>query len=166
MKPAFLLFVLFVLTMNMASSQVKMVNDSTVFRIPKELLGIKNSTDSSYGYTINNPIKVKRKDSLSTQQMIFDLCFWFKTVEGEEILLIQSDTKYIQKSKNQKRNRRAETIPIEEFLLETEQSSKPITLYFDTNTEDEIKIPIGLKIDTTSIIIPRNPKYRQIRTIR
>lgn len=136
---------------------------TSVVKAPKEFYTLKSAIDSTYGYIINNPIKVKRKDSLSTQQMIYDLCFWFITLDGEHLLLIQSDTKYIQKSKNKKRNRRAETIPIEEFMLETEQSSKPITLYFDTNTEYEIKIPIGLKIDTTTYTIPT---YRNIKRIR
>jgi len=136
---------------------------TSVVKAPKEFYTLKSAIDSTYGYIINNPIKVKVKDSLSTQKMIYDLCFWFVTLDGENLLLIQSDTKYIQKSKSKKRNTRAEIIPIEEFMLQTEHSSKPITLYFDTNTEDEIQIPIGLKIDTTTHTIPTYRNFKRIR---
>ena len=148
MKKLQLIFVLLFFTNSQLFAQLK---KSSVFKAPKEFHRLKSAIDSTYGYTINNPIRIKKGGSLNTEYRMYDFLFCLRINENK--ILSQNTLNTIETKSGY----------VYEFNLSVEDSDKKVKLYFDTKEEQEIRIPVGLKIDTTTHTIPTYRNFKKIR---
>jgi hypothetical protein len=99
----------------------------------KDFTKLKMSTDSSYGYTQNNPLPMKDGKYSNRIKNVFKFLSGLKTEDNQTLNFLW-------------RNAYAPNT-LDEFVLVTSKTNDTINIFTDINKKGKLKLPIGLKYE-------------------
>ena len=106
---------------------------------PKFFSNVEQSTDPTYGYTAENPIKIKNADLSNSINSSYYYLSRLRTYRGNKLnLIIQIAT---QNPKSHKFS------IIDKYLLKPENEVDTIRIYIDPYSKGVVKIPYGLTFE-------------------
>lgn len=122
----------------------------------QNILEMKNSVDSTYGYLINNPIKIKQGNRNKTTERVKLFFDYLRTFDGQKLLLLWIESHQNPNFNSKKRTLKYRTgMPVngnlgllDKFVFITEKTKDTLGLFVDVYNKSTIEIPIGLKIET------------------
>jgi hypothetical protein len=122
----------------------------------KGFIKLETSTDSSYGYTAKNPLKLKNGNQAKSMTNSYNFLSGIRTQDNQTLKLLSrvivSDPGY--KEPAIKINNRATGLPIsgklgmlDKYVFLTTNTNDTITLYIDIYNKEKLFLPIGLKYE-------------------
>jgi 6-phosphogluconolactonase (cycloisomerase 2 family) len=115
---------------------------------------LKVSTDSTYGYTNGNPLKMKKGNRAKSISYSIDFLKSLRTTDNQKLELIKRftvDDPSSNKSKTQLTNRHT-GMPLsgnlellDKYVFVTTEKHDTVTIYVDIYSKGELKVPNGLK---------------------
>lgn len=115
---------------------------------------IATSTDSTYGYTDTNPLKMKKGNFEKSIGYSFDFLQGLKTSDGQKLQFLQRSSVHNpnqKKAQAQSNNRYSATPPagdgslLDKYTFLKSAQKDTVTLYIDIYNRGNLKIPMGLK---------------------
>jgi hypothetical protein len=114
------------------------------------------SIDSTYGYTDQNPVKMKKGNQQKSIGYSIDFLKSLRTEDNQKLELVQrftvDDPNYV-RPKTHLTNRytgmplSGKLELLDKYCLVTTEKRDTLTIYVDIYNKGELKIPKGLKID-------------------
>jgi hypothetical protein len=117
------------------------------------------SDDSTYGYSINNPMQIKLGNTGKSYDYFTNMISQLTTPDGQGLLLLKrftvDDPNYKGRRAFPRRNYQQNIFKksrygvkgqLEQFQFLTEASKDTITLYVDFDERSKVRIPMGLKL--------------------
>lgn len=121
---------------------------SVSFSFAQNFSKLKQSTDSSYGYSANNPLKLRKGDPVGGISNSKKFLQGLKTEDGQELTIVSrssvNDPNYKEKPGGIAANLGNGGIP-DRYELITPITKTRIILYVDIYHKGGLMIPIGLK---------------------
>jgi hypothetical protein len=118
----------------------------------QKLKNLQRATDSSYGFTLNNPIIINMGSTQKSEVAVYNYINGIKRLNGETLQVLSRTTatnpKYKKKQDQEdmlKRMKAGEqvNILIDVYKLETLIKNDTITLYIDMYGKGDPKVPVG-----------------------
>ncbi|HVK97942.1 MAG TPA: hypothetical protein VM368_08995 [Flavisolibacter sp.] len=122
----------------------------------KEFLSLQTSADSSFGYTTQNPMRLKKGNQQKSMEYAYNFLIGLRTQDGQTLKLLSRAT-VINPSHREskiKLTNRFTGMPLSgnlglldryEFL--TVNTKDTVRLYVDTYNKGELYLPVGLKYE-------------------
>src|SRR5688572_12374380 len=116
---------------------------------------VATSTDSTYGYTDTNPIKMKKGNFEKSIGYSFDFLQGLKTIDNQKLQFLQRSTV---ENPNYKRTRvqasngdtavpaSSEGGSLDKYTFLKSVEKDTVTIYIDLLNKGKLKIPMGLKM--------------------
>jgi hypothetical protein len=113
------------------------------------------STDSTYGYTDKNPLKMKKGNQRKSIDYSIEFLKSLRTLDNQKLDLIKRftvDDPNHERSKMQLTNRytgmplNGKLGLLDKYYFMTAQTRDTLTIYVDIYNKGELKVPTGLKI--------------------
>jgi hypothetical protein len=109
---------------------------------------LKQSTDSSYGYSVNNPLKLRKGDPLGGVSNANKFLLGLQTADGQELTIVSrigvNDPNYKEKPGGIASNLGDGGI-LDKYELLTSVTKTKIILYVDIYHKGGLMLPVGLK---------------------
>lgn len=99
----------------------------------KNFAKLKTSTDSTYGYTKNNPLPMKDGKYSNTMKNVYKFLSGLKTEDNQTLKFLWR----IAYAPN----------TLDEFVLVTSKTNDTINIFTDIRKKGKLKLPIGLKYE-------------------
>lgn len=123
----------------------------------QEFYQMKNASDSTYGYSIDNPIKIKKGNNIKTLKRTEVFLNYLKTNDDKKLLLLWRDSYRNPNFDSEKWTLKYRTgRPVngnngilDKYVFVIENTRDTVSLFVDIYNKSNIEIPVGLKIDTT-----------------
>jgi len=135
---------------------ISLILTSCVVSNPKYFANVTSIEDSSYGYTAENPIKIKNGDLNNSIRSSYYYISKLRTEKGNKLKLIQRysvvNPNYkepavplINRYTGQPLNGNGPILDV--YILVPEHETDTIKLYINPYKKGDVKIPVGLKFE-------------------
>jgi hypothetical protein len=131
---------------------------TTVFG-QKEFISLTQSEDSSYGYTAQNPLRLKKGNQRKSMEYANHFLLGLRLQDGQRLKLLFGATVENPNHKESKirLTNRFTGMPLsgnlgvlDKYVFLTSNTKDTITLFVDIYNKGELKLPVGLKYERTS----------------
>jgi hypothetical protein len=122
----------------------------------KEFLNLQTSADSSYGYTAQNPLRLKKGNQQKSMEYSYSFLSGLRTQDGQTFKLLYTATTDNPNYKEPKikLTNRYSGMPLngnlgllDKYVLLTSNTKDTVRLYVDVYNKGELQLPIGLKYE-------------------
>lgn len=122
----------------------------------KEFLNLQASADSSYGYTAQNPLRLKKGNQQKSMEHAYKFLVGLRTQDGQTLTLLSratTDNPNYKEPKIKLTNRYT-GMPLsgnlgllDRYVFLTSTTKDTINLYVDVYNKGELQLPVGLKYE-------------------
>jgi hypothetical protein len=123
-----------------------------IFSNAQKLKNIRQATDSTYGYTLKNPVLISMGSTQKSEVAVYNYLNGIRRINGESFVVKSRTSVPNPKYKKQeleallKKMRSGEQagIMIDVYKLESVVKGDTMTLYIDMYTDGDTKVPVGM----------------------
>jgi hypothetical protein len=101
------------------------------------------STDSTYGYTDTNPLKMKKGNPGKSIGYSYDFLSGLTTPDNRSLRFVQRST--VENPKNNEPKSNASSQQLDQYIFVTHDKKDTLTIYVDIYRKADLLIPLGLK---------------------
>jgi hypothetical protein len=101
------------------------------------------STDSTYGYTDTNPLKMKRGNPGKSIGYSYDFLSGLTTLDNKGLRFVQRST--VENPENNEAKSNASNRQLDKYIFVTHDKKDTLTIYVDIYRKADLLVPLGLK---------------------